>query len=178
MRSDGGEGGSHPSNVHDHIYAIGAINFTGDHPVVLTVDGPSLGGFVCPATVVSSELWKMGQVRPNDLILFKRLAIEEACSKLARLDATEAAVRSLALGGPGGAIKSLVEGVEAAAQAAAAIPPALQLPTRPILKSLLASKSHPGAEYRLAGDRYIQASDIAASAFDVSSLIPFLTLDP
>lgn len=29
VRSDGGEGGSHPSNVHDHIYPIGAINFTG-----------------------------------------------------------------------------------------------------------------------------------------------------
>ncbi len=62
-RPDGGEGGSHPSNVHDLIYAIGTVNFTGDHPVVLTVDGPSLGGFVCPATIVSAELWKMGQVR-------------------------------------------------------------------------------------------------------------------
>ena len=30
-RKDGGEGGSHPSNVHDHVYAIGTINFTGDH---------------------------------------------------------------------------------------------------------------------------------------------------
>ena len=28
-RADGGEGGSHPSNVHDHVYAIGTINFTG-----------------------------------------------------------------------------------------------------------------------------------------------------
>jgi hypothetical protein len=61
-RADGGEGGSHPSNVHDHIYAIGAVNFTGDMPIVLGLDGPSLGGFVCAATVVSSELWKMGQV--------------------------------------------------------------------------------------------------------------------
>lgn len=29
VRPDGGEGGTHPSNVHDHIYAIGAVNFTG-----------------------------------------------------------------------------------------------------------------------------------------------------
>lgn len=28
-RNDGGEGGSHPSNVHDHVYALGTINFTG-----------------------------------------------------------------------------------------------------------------------------------------------------
>ena len=62
-RTDGGEGGSHPSNVHDHTYAIGTINYTGDMPVILMVDGPSLGGFVCPATIVSTELWKIGQVR-------------------------------------------------------------------------------------------------------------------
>jgi hypothetical protein len=62
-RSDGGEGGSHPSNVHDHTYAIGTVNFTGDMPVILMVDGPSLGGFVCAATIVSTELWKIGQVR-------------------------------------------------------------------------------------------------------------------
>ena len=31
-RKDGGEGGSHPSNVHDHVYAIGTINFTGILP--------------------------------------------------------------------------------------------------------------------------------------------------
>jgi urea carboxylase len=61
-RTDGGEGGSHPSNVHDHTYAIGTVNFTGDMPVILMVDGPSLGGFVCPATIVSTELWKIGQV--------------------------------------------------------------------------------------------------------------------
>lgn len=29
-RTDGGGGGSHPSNVHDHTYAIGTINFTGE----------------------------------------------------------------------------------------------------------------------------------------------------
>lgn len=28
-RPDGGEGGSHPSNVHDYVYAIGSVNFTG-----------------------------------------------------------------------------------------------------------------------------------------------------
>lgn len=32
-RIDGGEGGSHPSNVHDHVYALGSINFTGNMPV-------------------------------------------------------------------------------------------------------------------------------------------------
>ena len=51
-RSDGGEAGLHPSNIHDNAYAIGAIDFTGDMPIILGPDGPSLGGFVCPAVVV------------------------------------------------------------------------------------------------------------------------------
>ena len=44
---------------------------TGDMPVALMHDGPSLGGFVCPATITSSALWKMGQCRAGDGIVFK-----------------------------------------------------------------------------------------------------------
>jgi urea carboxylase len=51
-RADGGEAGLHPSNIHDNAYAVGAVDFTGDMPVILGPDGPSLGGFVCPATIV------------------------------------------------------------------------------------------------------------------------------
>ena len=90
------------------------------------------------------------QVRPNDLIQFKRLTLEEAYSKLAYLDAMESAVRSLALGSTT-SIRELVGGVEAAAKSASEVPPELQLPSRPILKTVPASKTHPGAEYRLAG---------------------------
>lgn len=42
-RTDGGEAGLHPSNVHDVAYSIGAVDFTGDLPVILGPDGPSLG---------------------------------------------------------------------------------------------------------------------------------------
>ncbi len=73
-RKDGGEAGLHPSNIHDNAYAIGAVDFTGDMPVILGPDGPSLGGFVCPATIVQAELWKMGQLRPGDTVRFKRLS--------------------------------------------------------------------------------------------------------
>ncbi|MEO0795297.1 MAG: urea carboxylase [Verrucomicrobiota bacterium] len=70
-RPDGGEAGLHPSNIHDNAYAIGAIDFTGDMPVILGPDGPSLGGFVCPATVAFADLWKIGQLRPGDRIRFE-----------------------------------------------------------------------------------------------------------
>ncbi|MDO9433850.1 5-oxoprolinase/urea amidolyase family protein [Hydrogenophaga sp.] len=71
-RTDGGEAGLHPSNIHDNAYAIGAIDFTGDMPVILGPDGPSLGGFVCPAVVLHDELWKLGQLRPGDTLRFHR----------------------------------------------------------------------------------------------------------
>ncbi|MFT5934063.1 MAG: urea carboxylase [Hydrogenophaga sp.] len=77
-RSDGGEAGLHPSNIHDNAYAIGAIDFTGDMPVILGPDGPSLGGFVCPAVVVNAELWKLGQLRPGDTVRFHRIALAQA----------------------------------------------------------------------------------------------------
>ncbi|MBB4105385.1 urea carboxylase [Allorhizobium borbori] len=69
-RTDGGEAGLHPSNLHDNAYAIGAIDFTGDMPIILGPDGPSLGGFVCPAVIAADEQWKMGQFKPGDTIRF------------------------------------------------------------------------------------------------------------
>lgn len=77
-RKDGGEAGLHPSNIHDNAYAIGTVDFTGDMPVILGPDGPSLGGFVCPATIVQAELWKMGQLKAGDKIRFKRLSHAQA----------------------------------------------------------------------------------------------------
>ncbi|MEO7124363.1 MAG: urea carboxylase, partial [Lacisediminihabitans sp.] len=113
-REDGGEAGLHPSNIHDTPYAVGAIDFTGDTPIILGPDGPSLGGFVCPAVVASGELWKLGQLRPGDTIRFVPVREDEASSLvdqralltllttgrgdgddgvLARLDATDARPR-------------------------------------------------------------------------------------
>lgn len=77
-RNDGGEAGLHPSNIHDNAYAFGTIDFTGDMPVILGPDGPSLGGFVCPATIISCELHKIGQLKTGDKIKFKPLNLENA----------------------------------------------------------------------------------------------------
>ncbi|CAN7679528.1 urea carboxylase [Pararhizobium sp. LjRoot238] len=73
-RHDGGEAGLHPSNLHDNAYAVGAIDFTGDMPIILGPDGPSLGGFVCPAVIARDEQWKMGQFKPGDHIRFHPVA--------------------------------------------------------------------------------------------------------
>jgi urea carboxylase len=77
-RRDGGEAGLHPSNIHDNAYAIGSVDFTGDMPVILGPDGPSLGGFVCPATIVQAELWKIGQLKAGDKVRFVRIGRDQA----------------------------------------------------------------------------------------------------
>ncbi len=41
-------------------------------PVILGPDGPSLGGFVCPATIARAELWKIGQLKAGDTVRFVR----------------------------------------------------------------------------------------------------------
>lgn len=79
-RKNGGEAGLHPSNIHDNAYAFGTVDFTGDMPVILGPDGPSLGGFVCPATVIQADLWKLGQLRAGDKIRFKPVSLESAVS--------------------------------------------------------------------------------------------------
>ena len=79
-RSDGGEAGLHPSNIHDNAYCVGALDFTGDTPILLGPDGPSLGGFVCPVTVVGGDRWKLGQMAPGDAVRFVPVRADRAPS--------------------------------------------------------------------------------------------------
>nr|MBL8457324.1 urea carboxylase [Zoogloeaceae bacterium] len=137
MRSDGGEAGLHPSNVHDCVYAIGSINFTGDTPVILTCDGPSLGGFVCPVTIAKAELWKVGQVKPGDTIRFRRIGFDDA---LALENAQDEAIRALR---PQTILATI--GLPAAPSTVSAC----------ILAALPAQGTRPAVAYRQAGDKYI-----------------------
>ena len=137
-RPNGGEAGLHPSNVHDCEYAIGAINFTGDFPVILTRDGPSLGGFVCPVTIAKAELWKVGQVKPGDRIRFYPMSVEDAVAREKAMDRSIETLQTSVL--PTFAMPSLADrdGVSAAS-----------------LVSLPATCNTPAIVYRQAGDNYI-----------------------
>ncbi|MGK8521615.1 urea carboxylase [Nocardia asteroides] len=79
-RTDGGEAGLHPSNLHDNPYSVGALNVSGDTPILLGPDGPSLGGFACPLTVVSAHRWRMGQLRPGDSVRFVPVDDDQAAA--------------------------------------------------------------------------------------------------
>ncbi len=86
VRESGGEAGLHPSNIHDNPYAIGAVDFTGDMPVILGPDGPSLGGFVCPVTVIEADLWQLGQLKAGDKVRFAPVDLATARQLAKSLD--------------------------------------------------------------------------------------------
>lgn len=133
-RENGGEAGLHPSNVHDCEYAIGAINFTGDFPVILAKDGPSLGGFVCPVTIAKAELWKVGQLKADDKISFYPMSVEQAN----QLEQQQ------------------IEQINNFSNANTfALPTAIEIPQSTILAYLDATDLSPRTVYRQAGDRYI-----------------------
>ncbi len=92
VRPDGGDAGLHPSNVLDNPYSVGALNISGDMPILLGPDGPSLGGFVCALTVVAGSRWKLGQMRPGDVVRFVTVHGDGA-DRLRRDDAARAAAR-------------------------------------------------------------------------------------
>jgi urea carboxylase len=134
-REDGGEAGLHPSNIHDNAYAIGAVDFTGDMPVILGPDGPSLGGFVCPVTIVAAELWKIGQLRPNDRVRFRRLTPAQATEAEAAQDALLAALADRPAPSHAGRARAV--------------------PDAPVLAAMAATAARPAIVYRRAGDKYL-----------------------
>ncbi|ODV95968.1 hypothetical protein PACTADRAFT_40561 [Pachysolen tannophilus NRRL Y-2460] len=133
-RANGGEAGLHPSNAHDYVYSLGAINFTGDEPVILTCDGPSLGGFVCQAVVSQAEMWKIGQVKPGDVIQFVPISYDSA--RLLQ-EAQDTNIERLT-----GELTQNLTNV-------------LAKPQDPVLDRIKVSESAPEVTYRQAGDRYI-----------------------
>jgi urea carboxylase len=124
-RRDGGEAGLHPSNIHDNPYAIGAVDFTGDMPIILGPDGPSLGGFVCPFTVIAADRWKIGQLSPDDRVRFVPVSIADAM-----------AVNAAPLAMPSAPARAIAE-------------------LSPILAELPAQGARPKTTYRQQGDRNI-----------------------
>ena len=128
-RKDGGEAGLHPSNIHDNAYAIGSIDFTGDMPILLGPDGPSLGGFVCPAVVISAELWKVGQLKAGDSVRFYRVTAAQAKEMGTQLDYDI----------------GTLEGTLPERPAASRDEPAVAK----------FSSTPPGTAYRVAGDKYL-----------------------
>ncbi|KAJ3547098.1 hypothetical protein NM208_g1681 [Fusarium decemcellulare] len=142
-RTSGGGGGSHPSNVFDYGYPNGGVNWTGESPIIFAHDRPDLGGFVCPTTLCSGEMWKVGQLKPGNTIRFRRTTYDKAREITQRKDAYLQALAALAQGkGDNSQIPSL--DIEFGDEA-----------TSSILHHVAPSGSHPRVTYRQGGDTSI-----------------------
>lgn len=178
-------GGSHPSNLLDNGYAYGAVNIVravpssplhfvpppfwliagnivciyiqnGDTPVLLTAEGPSMGGYVCVATVTTGDLWRLGQLRPGDVVRFRRVSLKDA----KRLEEHNAAyIRSIADFISGSSGDSESEKTKATVLTVDSFVPAhdSEIPVSPIMAVIPFDPKtrRPKVVYRQAGDRFM-----------------------
>jgi urea carboxylase len=121
-RTDGGEAGLHPSNIHDTAYSVGAVDYTGDMPVILGPDGPSLGGFTCPAVVVEADRWKLGQLTAGDRVRFEEISVS-AARDLAAAEERTIATRTSATPPPPPAPRTAADPADGVLDRRAARPP-------------------------------------------------------
>ncbi|HJZ59479.1 MAG TPA: biotin-dependent carboxyltransferase family protein [Gemmataceae bacterium] len=68
-----------PSELMSEAVAPGAVQVTNDGmPVVLGVDGQTIGGYPKVAHVIRADLDRLAQLRPGDRVRFERVTSEEA----------------------------------------------------------------------------------------------------
>eukprot|EP00392_Amoebophrya_sp_AT5.2_P018846 g19487.t1 len=165
-RPNGGEGGSHPSNIHDEEYAVGTINFTGDMPIIIAHDGPSLGGFVCPITICQAELWKIGQVKAGDSVQFELWDMKKAMVNRMRQDYFVKHLMPYGgdLFGTSGSLLAETKALQVDTTKLFGVgydSESFALPNSPVLYSShdggngMTQNSHPGIALRMQGDRHI-----------------------
>jgi allophanate hydrolase subunit 2 len=83
------QAGSDPSNIVDDTIPAGGIQVpSGLEPIVLHVDGPSLGGYAKIATVISTDLGRIGQTRPGEIVNFHAVSTDEAVAALRTMEAS------------------------------------------------------------------------------------------
>lgn len=157
-RSDGGDGGSHPSNVIEYGYPMGGINFTGDEPVIFPADCPDFGGFVVPFTVVKADYWKLGQLRAGNKVRFHPVSLETA---LACRRHTEMFIQGITQNLSNGVLDS-TRGLSALS-----VPPAPSTIQSAVLKMLEQTASRPKVSYCQGGDDYLLV-DYGNGQFDIN----------
>ncbi|KAE8353365.1 urea carboxylase [Aspergillus coremiiformis] len=159
-RSDGGEGGAHPSNLIEYGYAIGSLNWTGDDPVIFPQDAPDFGGFVSSHTVVKADLWKLGQMKAGDTLKYRATSLEDALTARNRMEEfLSEVVKCCYEGGHFGDIAPLADNP----------PPALTAETRStgVVYQIPEQGNQPLVNYRQAGDDYILI-DYGTGSFDLN----------
>jgi biotin-dependent carboxylase-like uncharacterized protein len=73
------DAGSGPADIVDDIIPVGGIQVPGGiEPIVMGVENPTAGGYAKIATVISTDLGKMGQLMPKDVLTFAAISADDA----------------------------------------------------------------------------------------------------
>ena len=83
------DAGADPSNiVIDPGAPVGTVQVpSGVEPIVLGVDSPSIGGYARIAVVISTDMGRIGQIRPFEEMRFVRVSHADAVAALAEQEA-------------------------------------------------------------------------------------------
>lgn len=94
------DAGSGAADIVDDVIPVGGIQVPGGiEPIVMGVENPTAGGYAKIATVITSDLGKMGQLTPGSALRFRAIDAREAIEiGLAQWRALKAALAALGAG--------------------------------------------------------------------------------
>ncbi|KAJ9293813.1 hypothetical protein DTO271G3_7440 [Paecilomyces variotii] len=158
-RSDGGEGGAHPSNLIEYGYPMGSLNWTGDDPVIFPVDCPDFGGFVSSHTIVKADYWKLGQLKAGNSLKYRLVSIEDAISARKDVERFVDEVVQASSSGDFSSVKPLKD----------ELPPALKREEagKALVHQIEEKGNQPLVSYRQGGDDYLLI-DYGHGSFDLN----------
>jgi urea carboxylase len=81
-RSNGGDGGGHPSNILEYPYPCCGLSTVGSTMVLFGVDGATLSGFACLSVPCLVDFRKFGQAATNSIIKFKLISYTDSIKLL------------------------------------------------------------------------------------------------
>lgn len=113
-----------------------------------------MGGYVCVATVTTGDLWRLGQLRPGDVVKFRRVSLKDA----KRLEEHNAAyIRSIADFVSGSSSDSELEKTKVLNVDLFIPAHESEIPVSPIMAVIPfdPKTSRPKVVYRQAGDRFM-----------------------
>jgi biotin-dependent carboxylase-like uncharacterized protein len=85
------DAGDNPSNIVDDIIPLGGIQTPdGKALIVMGVEHPTAGGYAKIATVISTDISRLGQLRPAAVGRFQSVSVEQAIAIEAELETRQA----------------------------------------------------------------------------------------
>lgn len=81
------DAGANASNIVDDPIPLGGIQAPdGAALIVMGVEHPTAGGYAKPATVITADVGRIGQVRPGEEVVFAEVSVEQALAAAEELE--------------------------------------------------------------------------------------------